>query len=94
MKNTIDYIPTGHENAVTREELSRLTGLSDRQVREDIRIASIHGDLILNMQDGKGYFRPSPTKDDAYVISWINMTHNRINEEQRKMRIAERFLKC
>ena len=54
----IDYIPHGHANAVTRQKLSSLTGLSDRCVREMIERESNSDHPILNMQDGKGYFQP------------------------------------
>ena len=31
-----EHIPIGRENAITRDQLSRLTGLSDREVRRQI----------------------------------------------------------
>ena len=34
--NIVDYIPIGHENGISRKELCRLTGLTDRNVRECI----------------------------------------------------------
>lgn len=53
----LDYIPTGHVNAVTRADLRDRTGLCDRVMR-----AAIHNARrkipILNMQDGSGYFIP------------------------------------
>lgn len=55
----IGYIPRGHENAVTRNRLEAMTGLSDRVVREQIETARKNGAMIINLQDGKGYFRPS-----------------------------------
>ena len=54
----LDYIPTGHVNAVTRADLRNRTGLCDRVMR-----AAIHNARqkipILNMQDGSGYFIPN-----------------------------------
>lgn len=44
------------EIPITREELVKLTGLPDRQVRELIEQKRHEGVLILNLQDGKGYF--------------------------------------
>lgn len=53
----LDYIPTGQENAVTRSELCRRTGLNDRTMRALLHKA--RGKMpILNMQDGHGYFIP------------------------------------
>lgn len=44
------------EIPITRKELVRLTGLPDRQVRELIEQKRHKGVIILNLQDGKGYF--------------------------------------
>ena len=57
MTAIIDAVSYGHDNAVTREELSRRTGLSDRALRDGINKSE---ELIINLQDGKGYFRPLP----------------------------------
>lgn len=55
----VDYIPFGRENAVTRAQLRSRTGIDDRTIRD--MIANARRDtVILNMQDGKGYFRPLP----------------------------------
>lgn len=53
----LDYIPTGHANAVTRAYLCSVTGLDDRTVRYAISQARREMP-ILNMQDGSGYFIP------------------------------------
>lgn len=54
--NIVDLIPTGKANAVTRAQLCALTGLSDRAVRKLIEIARIEGEIIINAQDGAGYY--------------------------------------
>ena len=51
------YIPRGHSNAVTIDTLIAMTGMSNRQVRRAIAESDA---IILNMQDGKGYFRMNP----------------------------------
>ena len=52
----LDAIPYGKDRAVTREYLTAKTGLPDRQVRKAIEeIRRNH--IILNDQDGKGYYR-------------------------------------
>lgn len=51
------YIPKGHSNAVTIDTLMAMTGMSNRQVRRAIAESDA---IILNMQDGKGYFRMNP----------------------------------
>ncbi|MBQ6264919.1 MAG: hypothetical protein IJK60_05660 [Clostridia bacterium] len=56
--NILDYIPTGHANAISRRKLTELTGLNDRRNRNLIMKEKMQGALILNMEDGKGYFKP------------------------------------
>lgn len=51
------FIPEGKENAITRERLCMVTGLPDRKVREEIEQARRRGAIIINAQDGAGYFR-------------------------------------
>lgn len=55
----IELIPVGAENAISRSELSRLCGLNDRQMRQEIENLRHNGATVLNMQDGNGYFVPS-----------------------------------
>lgn len=54
-----EFIPVGMANAVSREELSHWTGLSDRKVRSEIAEARKRC-VIINLQNGAGYFRPLP----------------------------------
>ena len=53
----LNYIPKGRANAITRVELCSKTGFRDRQVRDLIHYAR-REESILNLSDGKGYFRP------------------------------------
>ena len=62
--NILDYIHEGKEDAITREELRFLTELSDRTIRELIEQARRNGAIILNLQDGRGYYRPAPDEMD------------------------------
>ena len=54
------FIPKGKENAISRRELVYLMNLPDRRVRKLIQEARDRGELILNAQDGCGYY----TSDD------------------------------
>lgn len=58
-----NMIPYGQENAVTRDELCAMTGLSDRKLRELIAEAR-RNVCIINLQDGRGYFRPLETEKE------------------------------
>ena len=55
---TIDMIPVGRENAISRNELCIMTGMTDRQMRKAIHELR-RNHCILNVQDGNGYFRPT-----------------------------------
>lgn len=54
--NITDFIGTGKENAVTRGELVAILNLPDRQVRKLIQEARDRGEIIINAQDGAGYY--------------------------------------
>lgn len=51
-----DYFKEGVENAVSRQSLCQMSGLSDRQVRQEIEDARVRGVFILNDEDGYGYY--------------------------------------
>ena len=81
--NIIDYIPVGHENAVSREYLVSITGYSDRKVRDMIEKACTREHPILNMQDGKGYFRPA--ENEMHLVRLY-----RAQENHRTLRIRKK----
>ena len=56
----VEYIPVGHEHAVSRKSLSMQTGLPDRVLRKEIALAR-KKHAILNLQDSAGYYRPDMT---------------------------------
>ena len=54
--NICDFIPTGKENAIRRDTLVNMLNLPDRTVRRMIQEARDRGEIILNSQDGAGYY--------------------------------------
>ena len=54
--NITDFIGTGKENAVTRCELVAILNLPDRTIRRLIQEARDRGEIIINAQDGAGYY--------------------------------------
>lgn len=54
--NILDYIPIGHDNAISRCDLRQLTKLSDRDMRHAIEHARYAGAPVIN--NGHGYFIP------------------------------------
>ena len=53
----ISHIPFGRENAVSRDYLSMLLGVTDREMRKAIRQARNEGHIIINDQNGRGYYQ-------------------------------------
>lgn len=83
----IDCIPYGHENAIQRRELVRRTGEKDRVVRDAIACSE---ELVINMQDGRGYFKPLPEEADLVAI-WMNLFRSRIREEEKRIQQAQEW---
>jgi hypothetical protein len=69
----LDYIPTGQANAITRHKLHQLTGLRDRTIRKEIEKARASGNIIINLQDGKGYYQPE-TLDEIEIQFKLNQS--------------------
>ena len=66
------YIPFGRENAISRRELVRLTGIPDRKVREIIKLANRRlkpsGVAILSSSAQRGYWRTDDISEmEAYL---------------------------
>ena len=56
-------LKAGHNNATKREDLALKLDLSDRKVRSLIEKARQEGCLIMNNQDGRGYYLPASIED-------------------------------
>ena len=53
----IAHIPFGRENAVSRDYLAMLLGVTDREMRRLINQARNEGHIIINDQNGRGYYQ-------------------------------------
>lgn len=73
----VDYIPFGKENAISRQQLERVTRLSDRDVREAISLAR-RNTVILNLSNGKGYFQPIQREEDDLVVKYFKQEDSRL----------------
>lgn len=92
--NITDYIGTGKDKAVTRTELCSRLGMSDRNVRKMIETARAEGALIINTQDGKGYYI---SENEADIRRQLNINHSRamsILRQQKKLRQKLREIGC
>lgn len=90
----LDFIKIGHENAITREELVKLTGLNDREIRENIS-QTRRNVPIINLQDGKGYFIPDLSKESeiAYLKQFVKQEENRLKSIGWSLKSARKMLK-
>lgn len=72
-----DYIPVGHENAITRRDLKGILHISDRRIRRLIEIARLNGTPIIN--NGSGYFiaRYDDLEDVLQVNDYIASMRNK-----------------
>ena len=59
-----NYIPEGRENAISREALGNIVG-DDRVARKMIEDARCNV-VIINLQDGKGYYLPPPMRGKTW----------------------------
>ncbi len=87
----LSLIPTGQANAISRKKLVELMGMTDRKVRNLIKVARRH-EPILNLQCGDGYFRPE-AKEKPLVDKWIKQETARAKTTFWAMRGARNFLK-
>lgn len=89
MTNIAEYIPMGYENRVSRSELRRRTGQSDRMIRRGIQYENENGDeTIINL--GDGYFIPDPDKDAALLKSYIDREFMRAMQIGKKLQAMQR----
>ena len=57
--------------------MERVTGLSDRDVREAISLAR-RNTVILNLSNGKGYFQPIQGEEDDLVVKYFKQEVSRL----------------
>lgn len=92
--NILDYIRVGHDNSITRAELSDLTGIDDRTIRDMIHYA--RRDIpILNMQDGRGYFIPDMNilEERMMLMKYIRQEESRLKSIGLALKTARRTAK-
>lgn len=83
-------IKHGKENAISRNELARLSGLSDRKVRSIINELRCLDLVICSSSQHNGYWYP--TKRQEVVEFQIEM-NNRMRNERKMVNSANKYLK-
>lgn len=83
-----DLLPVGAEYAISRRQLSQITGLPDRRLRRQIAEERRAGLFILSStaEVGGGYFRPADTQE---LRRWVAMMTAHINATLAVIRAAQ-----
>lgn len=90
----LDFIPLGHDNALTLNQLCSRVGRNARDIRALIEKNNIEGDTpIINLMDGAGYFMPTTDEIDLIKQYRISET-SRARKLEKKLRNIDRILAC
>lgn len=87
--NILEYIPYGEDNAVTRHYLTSVLGLTDRNIRQMIEDARKQGAIIINKQDGRGYYQSDLTHD---LLHQYRSSHSRVMGQLQQLSYLRREL--
>lgn len=88
----VDFIPRGHDNGISRKDLQRLTGLTDRVIRDLISRHNASGkEIICNIGDERGYFLADEGEED-YQVQCIAIERSRANKILEKVDGMKRYL--
>ena len=88
--DSMTFIPRGKENAIPRQELAYILRLPDRRVRKLIQDARDRGEVILNAQDGAGYYT---SDDEGELKRQYKTNRNRALSILRQQRHIRRRLR-
>ena len=83
--SVLDYIPFGKQNAISRERLSELSGMSDRAVRKAIQALREDGEIILSSSHGKGYWRSDDASEIGQYIAENKSRIRKLYKTNRKL---------
>ena len=90
--NIISFVPTGRENAVSRYDIAKAVGISERDVRFKIKEANKEleriGEAIVSSSSGRGYWR---TNDIAEMEKYLQeSSRRRATQAKNDQRIVSR----
>lgn len=84
-----NFIPEGKENAITRPELARVLGMTDRAVRKEIELARDRGAMICNDGDGAGYYT---ARDIGQIERQYRVDRARAMSVMKRLKTMRRML--
>lgn len=86
----IELIPEGRENAISKAQLTEITGLSERSLRLVVAGERCRGKIILTDCSGtSGYYKPTNTGE---VLAFIRSMRKRARETAAIADAVERAL--
>ena len=85
-----DLLPVGAENAVSRRELSALTGIEDRQLRRQIAKERRAGALILSSSEINGGYYKAASREE--LRRYVRSMQSRCKEILAVIHAAEEAL--
>jgi hypothetical protein len=86
----IELIPEGRENAISKAQLTEITGLSDRSLRLVVAGERRMGNFVLTDCGGtKGYYKPT---NSGEVLAFIRSMRKRARETAAIADAVERAL--
>lgn len=86
-----EILGQGHESARTAEDIAKQLGITSREVRRAIN-AERREVVILNLQDGEGYFIPTEKEEDL-VVRWVRQEESRLKKHALALRAGRRAVK-
>ena len=92
----LDLIPKGKKNAVKRSKLRILCKMDDGAMRSEIskiRKSNRADHVIINDQDGVGYYRPIFPDDYEKVKRFIQQEESRAKSIRDSLKSARAFLR-
>lgn len=87
----LQYIGTGHDNGRTADDIARLLDIDERLVRNLVSEAR-YKTVILNLQDGYGYFFPTEDEEEL-VFKWLNQEEDRLKSHASSLHAARQWRK-
>lgn len=85
-------IPMGRENAYKLDLLSSIMGVDERTIRQMIEDLTTNGCVVCNLQNGKGYFRPTTDDDfEAMIKLSASRAKSLLRKEYAIKKALERF---
>lgn len=93
MEAVLRYIPEGYRRAVTLARLATLTGMGERDIKEQVQLLRKAGQPIISMAAG-GYFLPAPNSpEDAEIANrYILMMNAQATERLATARAVSNWL--